>query len=77
MVAARHPQGHLATHPVVPGDRILHTVGERVAQVQLPSDVGRGDHHHEDALGRHILHIFPTILRLEEALLLPPGIPGK
>ena len=69
---------YLAPHPVVAGDGVLHAVGERVPEVELPGDIGRRDDHHEHLLRLHILQtILTTILWLEKALFLPPGVPGS
>ena len=68
----------LAALAVVAGDGVLHAVGEGVAEVELAGDIwGRYDHH-KHLLGLHILQtIFAAIFRLEEALLLPPGVPSR
>ena len=77
MVRARHPQGHLPRHPVVPGDGVFHAVGQGVPQVELTSHVRWGDDHHEESLWRNILDTIPSIFWLEEATLLPPRVPSS
>mmetsp|Transcript_57524 Transcript_57524/g.168961 ORF Transcript_57524/g.168961 Transcript_57524/m.168961 type:complete len:488 (+) Transcript_57524:2047-3510(+) len=75
MVDARHPEGHVAAHPVPARQRVLDRPGERVAQVEGAGDVGRGDHHDEPlALGGLLGGIR---VGREEPLLLPPGVPGR
>ena len=77
VIASRNPKGHFAPHPVVSCDSILNTVCQGMTQVQLPRHIWWGDHHHEHALRGSILHTLSAILRFEEALLLPPGVPRK
>ena len=59
-----------------PRQGVLDGVGECVSDVQRPGDVGRRNHHHEDALGILLLHV-SAILGLEKAAFLPPGIPSS
>mmetsp|Transcript_78936 Transcript_78936/g.239455 ORF Transcript_78936/g.239455 Transcript_78936/m.239455 type:complete len:678 (-) Transcript_78936:103-2136(-) len=74
VVGARHPQGHVAAHPVPAREGVLDGPSQRVAQVQDARDVGRGDHH-DEPLG--LCGVFRLGgVRGEKAFLLPPRTPS-
>ena len=67
MIGARLPQGIVALHPVVAGQRIHDGVLEGMAHVQGAGDIRRRDH---DAIGRTLTAGRKT------ALLLPESVPA-
>ena len=75
VITSRHPQGCLAVHTVPPNHHVLKGVSKSVAHVESTSDVRRrvNDDERSGILDLAIL----LELGLEEALLLPPAIPGR
>mmetsp|Transcript_30127 Transcript_30127/g.76110 ORF Transcript_30127/g.76110 Transcript_30127/m.76110 type:complete len:345 (-) Transcript_30127:337-1371(-) len=74
MVGTRHPQGHIAAHPVPARKRILDGSSERVPNVKGSCDVGRGDDHDKTLGLSGALGGFSV--RCEESFLLPPSTPS-
>lgn len=75
VVAARKPQGRLSQHPVPANHDILQRVAQGVSHVEGAGDVGRGVD--DDEAASFLDVAAGGELGLEEALLLPPLVPGR
>mmetsp|Transcript_22499 Transcript_22499/g.27767 ORF Transcript_22499/g.27767 Transcript_22499/m.27767 type:complete len:248 (-) Transcript_22499:125-868(-) len=73
VIATWEPERLVAGHAAPPHDGVLDGKHESVAQVESTRHVRGRDHHHIRLLllVQHLLRI-----RVEESLLLPPGVPG-
>lgn len=77
MIEARAPQGLAARHSVPAGQRVLNGAHERVAQVKCARHIRWRHRHDELFTGRVLAKVLGGALGLEEALLLPPLVPGR